>query len=64
MAVHRGGGGVANRFHRFERGTGSPLIRFDIFRIQAFRVENIVLGIAMLVGIPVYFFASEYAQIA
>ena len=51
-------------FRRFERGAKSPLIQFDIFRNRAFRVENLVLGIAMLVGIPVYFFASEYAQIA
>jgi EmrB/QacA subfamily drug resistance transporter len=51
-------------FYLVERGTTSPLIQFDIFRIRAFRAENFVLGIAMLVGIPVYFFASEYAQIA
>jgi MFS family permease len=35
-----------------------------IFRIRAFRVENLVLGIAMLVFVPVFFFASEYAQVA
>jgi MFS family permease len=51
-------------FYVVERGTTSPLIQFDIFRIRAFRVENLVLGISMLVGIPIYFFASEYAQIA
>jgi EmrB/QacA subfamily drug resistance transporter len=51
-------------FYRVERGMASPLVQFDIFRTRAFRVENLVLGIAMLVGIPVYFFASEYAQIA
>ena len=42
-----------------ERGTKSPLIQSDIFRVRAFRVENIVLGIAMLVGIPVYFFRQR-----
>jgi EmrB/QacA subfamily drug resistance transporter len=47
-----------------ERRTSSPLIEVSIFRIRAFLVENIVLGIAMLVFIPVFFFASEYAQIA
>ena len=36
----------------------------EYMRPRAFRVENLVLGIAMLVGIPVYFFASEYAQVA
>ncbi len=51
-------------FYLVERGMASPLVHFDIFRARAFRVENFVLGIAMLVGIPVYFFASEYAQVA
>jgi MFS family permease len=36
----------------------------SIFKIRAFLVENLVLAIAMLVFIPVFFFASEYAQIA
>jgi EmrB/QacA subfamily drug resistance transporter len=44
--------------------TSSPLMKINIFRIRAFLVENLVLGIAMLVFIPVFFFASEYAQIA
>jgi EmrB/QacA subfamily drug resistance transporter len=44
--------------------TASPVMRIGIFRIRAFLVENLVLGIAMLVFIPVFFFASEYAQIA
>jgi MFS family permease len=35
-----------------------------IFRIQPFLVENIVLLIVMMVFIPVFFFASEYGQIA
>jgi EmrB/QacA subfamily drug resistance transporter len=47
-----------------EVGTTSPLMKIDIFRIRPFLVENLVLGIAMLVFIPVFFFASEYAQIA
>ena len=34
-----------------------------IFRIRPFRVQNAVLGISNLVFIPVFFFASEYAQI-
>ena len=40
------------------------MIEVNIFKIRPFLVENIVLGIAMLVFIPVFFFASEYAQIA
>jgi EmrB/QacA subfamily drug resistance transporter len=47
-----------------EVGMASPLMKVNIFRIRAFLVENLVLGIAMLVFIPVFFFASEYAQIA
>jgi EmrB/QacA subfamily drug resistance transporter len=47
-----------------ERRTESPLIRVDIFRIRPFAVENAVLGASNLVFIPVFFFASEYAQIA
>ena len=51
-------------FYRVQTRTSSPLIQVDIFRIRAFLVENIVLGLAMLVFVPVFFFASEYAQIA
>ena len=45
-----------------ELRTASPLIKVSIFRIQAFTVENLVLLIAMMAFIPVFFFASEYAQ--
>jgi MFS family permease len=47
-----------------EARTDSPLIKIDIFRIRAFLVENLVLGISMLAFIPVFFFGSEYAQIS
>ncbi len=47
-----------------ETRTASPLLKINIFRIRAFLVENLVLGIAMLAFIPVFFFASEYAQIS
>ena len=42
----------------------SPLIQVRIFRIRAFAVENIVLGVSMMAFIPIFFFASEYAQIS
>ena len=51
-------------FALLERSTETPLIQVGIFRIRAFSVENIVLGVSNLVFIPVFFFASEYAQIA
>src|SRR3984957_8259688 len=51
-------------FYFVELRSPSPLIQVGIFRIRAFSVENLVLGISMLVFVPVFFFASEYAQIA
>jgi EmrB/QacA subfamily drug resistance transporter len=51
-------------FYRVEMRTSSPLIQVSIFRIRAFLVQNLVLAITMLVFVPVFFFASEYAQIA
>jgi EmrB/QacA subfamily drug resistance transporter len=50
-------------FYFVELRTPSPLIQVNIFRIRPFLVENLVLGITMLVFVPVFFFASEYAQI-
>jgi len=47
-----------------ELRTASPLIEIRIFRIRAFFVDNLVLLIAMMSFIPVFFFASEYAQIS
>jgi EmrB/QacA subfamily drug resistance transporter len=41
-----------------------PLIAIRVFKIRAFLVENIVLFTSMIVFIPVFFFASIYAQIA
>jgi MFS family permease len=35
-----------------------------IFSNRPFLVENIILGIVMMVFIPVFFFASTYGQIA
>jgi MFS family permease len=51
-------------FYRVERKTASPLIDMDIFRNRAFLVENLVLGITMLVFVPLFLFSSEYAQIS
>jgi EmrB/QacA subfamily drug resistance transporter len=47
-----------------ELRTPTPLIEVSIFRIRAFSVENLVLMIAMMAFIPIFFFASEYAQIS
>jgi EmrB/QacA subfamily drug resistance transporter len=51
-------------FYFVELRTPSPLMQVGIFRIRAFSVENLVLGVSMLAFIPVFFFASEYAQIS
>jgi len=47
-----------------ELRTEEPLIEMRIFNIRAFLAENVVLFIAMLVFIPVFFFSSEYAQVS
>jgi EmrB/QacA subfamily drug resistance transporter len=47
-----------------ELRTPAPLMQVRIFRDRAFRFENAVLGITMLTFVPVFFFVSEYAQIA
>jgi EmrB/QacA subfamily drug resistance transporter len=51
-------------FFRVEARTESPLINVRIFRNQTFTVENVILGVAMMAFIPVFFFASLYGQIA
>jgi EmrB/QacA subfamily drug resistance transporter len=51
-------------FYAVEARTDSPLINVRIFRNQAFLVENIILGIAMMAFIPVFFFVALYGQIA
>jgi EmrB/QacA subfamily drug resistance transporter len=51
-------------FGLVELRTRSPLIEMRIFKVRAFFVENLVLGISMIVFVPFFFFASEYAQIA
>jgi EmrB/QacA subfamily drug resistance transporter len=51
-------------FAAVESRTASPLMQVGIFRIRPFLVENLVLGISMLVFVPFFFFASEYGQIS
>ena len=59
-----GGAGLLVVFYFVELRTPSPLIQVRIFHVPAFAVENLVLGISMLAFIPMFFFVSEYAQIA
>jgi hypothetical protein len=51
-------------FVRVELRTEQPLMQVRIFRDRTFFVENIVLFVAMMAFVPVFFFASEYAQIS
>jgi EmrB/QacA subfamily drug resistance transporter len=51
-------------FFFVERRTESPLINVRIFNNRTFLTENIILGIAMMAFIPVFFFAAIYGQIA
>jgi EmrB/QacA subfamily drug resistance transporter len=51
-------------FYLVELHTEAPLMNVRIFRNQTFLVENIILGIAMMAFIPVFFFASIYGQVA
>jgi EmrB/QacA subfamily drug resistance transporter len=51
-------------FYLVELRTPNPLTQVTIFRVRAFLVENMVLFLAMIAFIPVFFFASVYAQVA
>jgi EmrB/QacA subfamily drug resistance transporter len=51
-------------FSTVEHRTESPLINVRIFGNRTFTVENVILGLAMMAFIPVFFFASVYGQIA
>jgi EmrB/QacA subfamily drug resistance transporter len=51
-------------FFRVERRTDSPLINVRIFENRTFLVENVILLLAMMAFIPVFFFAAIYGQVA
>ena len=51
-------------FASVERRTESPLMNVRIFGNRTFTVENVILGLAMMAFIPVFFFAAIYGQIA
>jgi EmrB/QacA subfamily drug resistance transporter len=51
-------------FALVERQTESPLINVRIFENRTFDVQNVILGVASMAFIPVFFFASTYGQIA
>jgi EmrB/QacA subfamily drug resistance transporter len=64
IACMVGGVGLLVAFVLAELRVRQPLIDVRVFTIRAFAVENIVLFTAMIVFIPIFFFASIYAQVA
>lgn len=51
-------------FIRRELGVANPLMRIDTFRDRAFAVDNAILFLLMIAFVPLFFFASMYAQIS
>ncbi|TXL89059.1 MFS transporter [Streptomyces sp. IB2014 016-6] len=51
-------------FCLFELRVRDPLVKLQVFRDRAFAVDCAVLFFAMLAFVPVFFFASVYAQVS
>jgi len=51
-------------FVAYELRVANPLLRIRIFQDRAFAVDNIVLFLLMIAFVPLFFFASMYAQIS
>ncbi|MGW2048479.1 MFS transporter [Streptomyces sp. NPDC001858] len=59
-----GGLGVLYVFCRYELRSAHPLVKLAVFRDRAFVVDSFVLFFAMLAFVPLFFFASVYAQVS
>ncbi len=51
-------------FVSYELKVANPLLRIRIFQDRAFAVDNAVLFLLMIAFVPLFFFASMYAQIS
>jgi fucose permease len=51
-------------FIAYELRVANPLLRIRIFENRAFAVDNAVLFLLMIAFVPLFFFASMYAQIS
>jgi EmrB/QacA subfamily drug resistance transporter len=51
-------------FVRYQLRTENPLLRLSVFRDRAFTVDNVILFLLMIPFVPLFFFASMYAQIS
>jgi EmrB/QacA subfamily drug resistance transporter len=58
------GVGILVWFVKDQLGSSNPLLRLRIFENRAFAVDSAVLFFLMIAFVPLFFFASEYAQIS
>ncbi|HWJ42954.1 MAG TPA: MFS transporter, partial [Solirubrobacterales bacterium] len=56
--------GILAAFVRYELRAENPLLRLEIFKDRAFAVDNVILFLLMIPFVPLFFFASMYAQIS
>lgn len=59
-----GGAILIGLFIEFERHQKTPLLRLSFFTNRVFAAQNAILLLASAAFVPVFFFASMYAQIA
>lgn len=58
------GAALIAAFVLYELRAANPLMRIRIFKNRAFAVDNAVLFLLMIAFVPLFFFASMYAQIS
>lgn len=51
-------------FARYQLRIENPLLRLEVFKDRAFAVDNVILFLLMIPFVPLFFFASMYAQIS
>jgi EmrB/QacA subfamily drug resistance transporter len=51
-------------FVGYELKITNPLLRLEVFKDRAFTIDNIILFLLMIPFVPLFFFASMYAQIS
>jgi EmrB/QacA subfamily drug resistance transporter len=51
-------------FVLYELRVENPLLQLSVFRDRAFAIDNVVLFLLMIPFVPLFFFASMYAQIS
>ncbi|HMI80178.1 MAG TPA: MFS transporter [Solirubrobacterales bacterium] len=59
-----GGLAILAAFVAYELRAENPLLRLEVFRDRAFAIDNAVLFLLMVPFVPLFFFASMYAQIS